>query len=34
LLFGAILAFPFGRAAAQTTNIPARIAQAVDEKEI
>src|SRR5207244_599066 len=28
LLFGAILAFPFGRAAAQTTNIAARIAQA------
>src|SRR6266850_1352912 len=34
LLFGAILAFPFGRAAAQTTNIPARIAQAVDERNL
>jgi len=34
IALGAILAFPFGRAAAQTTNIPARIAQAVDERNL
>ena len=34
LLFAAILVFFFGRVAAQTTNIPARITQAVDEKNL
>jgi subtilase family serine protease len=34
LIFVSILVFPFGRAAAQTTNIPARITQAVDEKNL
>jgi subtilase family serine protease len=34
LLFISILAFPLGRAAAQTTNVPARIIQAVDEKNL
>jgi len=33
LLFS-ILTFPLGRAAAQPTNIPARITQAVDEKNL
>ena len=33
-LFVSILVFPFGRAAAQTTNIPARITQSVDEKNL
>jgi hypothetical protein len=34
LLFASFLAFFFGRAVAQTTNIPARITQAVDEKNL
>ncbi len=34
LLFVSILAFPFSRAVAQTTNIPARITQALDEKNL
>ncbi|HYT24188.1 MAG TPA: Ig-like domain repeat protein [Candidatus Polarisedimenticolia bacterium] len=34
LLFVSFLAFFFGRAAAQTTSIPARITQAVDEKKL
>src|SRR5260370_11482906 len=34
LLFAAILVFFFGRVAAQTANIPARITQAVDEKNL
>src|SRR5260370_20952446 len=34
LLFAAILVFFFGSVAAQTTNIPARITQAVDEKNL
>ncbi len=34
LLFVSLLAFPLGRTAAQTTNIPARITHAVDEKDL
>ena len=34
LLLFSILTLPLGRAAAQTTNIPARITQAVDEKNL
>jgi hypothetical protein len=34
LLFVSILVFSFGRAAAQTTNIPERITQSVDEKNL
>src|SRR5882672_6543285 len=34
LLFVSLLAFPVGRTAAQTTNIPARITHAVDEKDL
>src|SRR5258708_17975432 len=34
LLFISILAFPLGRSAHQTTNVPARIIQAVDEKNL
>src|SRR5437016_12437079 len=34
LLFASFLAFFFGRASAQTTNIPARITQAIDEKNL
>ena len=34
LLFVSIVAFPFSRAVAQTTNIPARITQALDEKNL
>src|SRR5437588_9250220 len=34
LLFTSFLAFFFGRAVAQTTNIPARITQAIDEKNL
>src|SRR5439155_358617 len=34
LLFASFLAFLFGRASAQTTSIPARITQAIDEKNL
>ncbi|MGB4784836.1 MAG: protease pro-enzyme activation domain-containing protein, partial [Candidatus Acidiferrum sp.] len=34
LLLVSILVFPVGRTAAQTTNVPARITQAVDEKNL
>jgi len=34
LLFVSLLALPLGRTAAQTTNIPARITQGVDEKNL
>ena len=34
MLLFSILTFPLGRAAAQTTNIPARITQSVDEKNV
>lgn len=34
LLLVFFLTFPVGRAAAQTTNIPARITQVVDEKNL
>src|SRR5207248_6862218 len=34
LLFASFPAFFFGRAVAQTTNIPARITQAIDEKNL
>src|SRR5437660_11160140 len=34
LLFASFLAFFFGGAVAQTTNIPARITQAIDEKNL
>jgi len=34
LLFVSILAFPFSRAVAQTANFPARITQALDEKNL